>query len=174
MAPQLWPLGVHKHLMGDKCQRGLRGGPEVGCALGTPGNAFLAGAQGTRELQWLQAGRQPPRPHIATGRGLTWTISPHFTERPPSLLTSTFRHSYLDTRLFCKSFLSGFDCLERKTGFCFFAVGLWQCRAQAFPKREREREDWGQASTPDTGLAPWRGGLILPAVHFQAFCKLES
>lgn len=34
------------------------------------------------------AGNPPPR--IATGRGLTWTLSPHFTEQPPSLLTSTF------------------------------------------------------------------------------------
>lgn len=140
MAPQLWPLGVHKHLMGDKCQRGLRGGPEVGCALGTPGNAFLAGAQGTRELQWLQAGRQPPRPHIATGRGLTWTISPHFTERPPSLRRPHSGTATLTRDCFANHFFLGLIVWKGKLASASLQWGFGNVGHRPFPRgREKGR-----------------------------------
>ena len=43
---------------------------------------------------------------------------------------------------------------------CFLSVELQPSRTWAFPQTEREGEDWGRASTPDTWLYPLGEGTL--------------
>lgn len=110
---------------------------------------------------------QAKPPSTATGRGLASNGSPPFTECPPRPPDAHIPGTTASTGdYFADCFFLGVIVWEGKLASACFQWSFDNQGRGLFPKREREREDWGQASRPDAGLAPWGRRLILPVGHF--------
>lgn len=173
--PQL--LGVYKHLMAGKCQRGLWEVPRWGRTWALQEMHALAGAGVLGSSSGCKGAEKclpsSPTPAEPLGGAHPDHLStPHRAPYPTPGIRQLPRHRIVNPD--CKSFLSGLDCLERQTVFCFFVVEVWQRRASALSQEGPRKGGLGSGVHARRRSSPLGRGVVLPAEHFQAFCKLAS